>query len=126
MKGMQIGMVNVAKKTSGMQLGVFNSSKEKSAVQVGIINYTRSNESIPLGLINIVWPGTFRISYSAGEKGFSHIALKYGSKYTYSFLRLGGANKDGHGLIVSSIGLGGHMPLGRFSLNAELVLFGFI
>ena len=62
-RGMQIGLVNLAKSNDGVQLGLFNKTKGFRGVQIGLINFYKPSPyqgeqgkgkyGVPIGLINI-------------------------------------------------------------------------
>jgi hypothetical protein len=47
--------------------GVFNYSKKLKGVQIGLINIADTSEGYSIGLINIVLKGYHKLSFSANE-----------------------------------------------------------
>jgi hypothetical protein len=59
------------------------------------------------------------MSYSFDDLGMHQFAVKYGTRYSYSFLQYGTKGETGGNLHAKSAGLGGDIPFRRISLNIE-------
>jgi hypothetical protein len=119
------GVGNVSnKETNGVQIaGVFNYSKKLKGVQVGLINIADTSEGYSIGLINIILKGYHKLSFSANEIVNVNAAFKTGNSKLYSILQAG-VNADNRNLLYSfGYGLGSELNLNKkktLSLNPEL------
>lgn len=123
MKGVQVALLNSATSISGAQIGAANIASDISGIQLGMVNYGASEEGVTVGLVNLPQRGQFRVSYSFDDLRMHQFAIKYGTRYSYSFLQLGTTEeKGGDRLYDKSAGLGGDIPFKRFSLNIEALV----
>lgn len=53
MRGLQIGLGNMAGSIDGTQIGLYNVSSNSSGLQLGVINYAGTHEGIPFGVLNL-------------------------------------------------------------------------
>ncbi|MBD0280450.1 MAG: hypothetical protein ICV81_21145, partial [Flavisolibacter sp.] len=117
------GVANISNRTmEGVQIsGVFNYAKRLKGVQIGLINVADSSAGYSLGLINVVLKGYHKISFSTNELLNTNVAFKTGNSKLYSIL-LAGMNISAAEKIYSfGYGIGSEGRLGRtFSLNSEL------
>lgn len=110
------GVGNVAAQgMSGVQIGgVFNYAKELKGLQIGLINVADTSAGCSIGLINIVAKnGYHKLSFYANETMNANVALKTGNANLYSMI-MGGINISesskvysfgfglGHDLIMSN------------------------
>lgn len=117
------GVANISsRQVNGVQIaGVFNYTRRLKGVQIGLINVADSSSGYSIGLINIVFKGYHKLSLSSNEVLTANAAFKTGSSKLYSIL-LAGANVDtGKKAFSFGYGLGSERPLGRrFSVNPEI------
>ncbi|MBI1860159.1 MAG: caspase family protein [Deltaproteobacteria bacterium] len=118
-RGVQVAFLNHATNIDGVQIGVANDAGDISGVQVGLVNRGATEEGVTVGLVNLPKRGQFRVSYSLDDQSYNSFALKYGTRNTYSFIQYGSKAAEGRTHHNKSLGLGGDIPLGRFSLNLE-------
>lgn len=124
------GVGNVAnREMSGVQIGgVFNYAKHLKGMQIGLINIAGTSDGYSIGLINVILKGYHKLSFSANDVTNVNIAFKTGYRYFYSILQ-GGLNVDrldvnipGNNKVYSmGYGLGSELPLMPWlSFNPEL------
>jgi hypothetical protein len=119
--GAQVGVVNISEDVSGTQVGIVNiSSGVVRGAQVGIVNISRDLYGIPIGLINIVENGIFRTTGWYSEGGLGYVGFQMGSRYLYTLLYGGMALGDRPALYTGALGLGLHVPVGPFFVDADL------
>ena len=119
------GVGNVSnKETSGVQIaGVFNYSKKLKGVQIGLINIADTSEGYSIGLINIIAKGYHKLSFSTNEIVNVNAALKTGNSRLYSILQAGVNAGSGNRVYSFGFGLGTELNLNKtktLSLNPEL------
>ncbi|WP_342644825.1 STN and carboxypeptidase regulatory-like domain-containing protein [Mucilaginibacter sp. CSA2-8R] len=106
---------------SGLQISAMhNRTRYLKGVQVGIVNVADTSEGMSIGLVNIVRNGFYKLSYSASNLANTNLALKTGTHGFYSSL-LVAANPSVHQKFYS-FGMGiGHdfMFTQRIYLSAE-------
>ncbi|KYP15046.1 MAG: hypothetical protein A1D16_01250 [Flavihumibacter sp. CACIAM 22H1] len=116
------GVGNISGRTmSGVQIsGVFNYAKRLKGVQIGLINIADSSDGYSIGLINVVLKGYHKLAFYSTELTPFNAAFKTGNHKLYSIL-LGGAHPDtGRRVISFGYGIGTERKISRsFSLNIE-------
>lgn len=119
------GVGNVSnKETDGVQIaGVFNYSKKLRGVQIGLINIADTSEGYSIGLINVIIKGYHKLSFSTNEIVNVNAAFKTGNSRLYSILQAG-VNAGSDDRVYSfGYGLGSELNLNKrktLSLNPEL------
>ena len=117
------GVANISsRQVNGVQIaGVFNYTRRLKGVQIGLINVADSSNGYSIGLINIVFKGYHKLSLSTNEVLNVNAAFKTGNSKLYSIL-LAGANADTAKKAFSfGYGLGSEFSLSkRFAVNTEL------
>ncbi|HET6994240.1 MAG TPA: STN and carboxypeptidase regulatory-like domain-containing protein [Chitinophagaceae bacterium] len=119
------GVGNVSnKETSGAQIaGVFNYSKKLKGLQIGLINIADTSEGYSIGLINIIVKGYHKLSFSTNEIVNINAAFKTGNSRLYSILQAGVNAGSGNRVYSFGYGLGSELNLNKsktLSLNPEL------
>jgi hypothetical protein len=111
------------KEMKGLQLsGVLNYTKKLKGVQIGMVNIADSSDGYSIGLVNIVIHGYHKLSVSSSEWQQLSIAYKSGNAKLYSIL-LAGTQLDGNKKAYSyGYGLGSDRRIGKkgFYINPEL------
>ncbi len=107
----------------GLQLAAgFNYAKRLRGVQIGIINVADTSEGYMIGLVNVVLKGYHKLSFYSTEVTNANIAFKTGNRSFYSILQAGfNPGKQGEKVYSFGYGLGTEMPITRWlSVNPEL------
>ena len=116
------GVANISsRQVDGVQIaGVFNYTRRLKGVQIGLINVADSSTGYSIGLINIVFKGYHKLSLSSDEVLNVNAAFKTGSRKLYSIL-LAGANVDtAKKAFGFGYGLGSEISFNkRIAINAE-------
>jgi hypothetical protein len=119
--GAQVGVVNISEEVNGTQIGLVNiASGAVRGAQVGLVNISRDLYGIPIGLVNIVENGSFHTSGWFSEMSMGYVGFQMGSRYLYTLLYGGLALGDRSPLYTAALGLGLHVPVGLFFLDADL------
>jgi len=112
------------KETNGVQIaGVFNYSKRLRGLQIGLINIADTSEGFSIGLINIVIKGYHKLSLFSNEVVNVNAAFKTGNSKLYSILQAGVNAGDSNRVYAFGYGLGSELYLNKkktLSLNPEL------
>jgi hypothetical protein len=119
------GIGNIsAGETNGLQLaGVFNYSKRLKGVQIGLINIADSSDGFSIGLINIVLKGYHKLSFFSNEVTNVNASFKTGNSKLYSILHAGLNAGDSNRVYTFGYGLGSERFLNKkrtLSLNPEI------
>jgi len=119
------GVGNVSnKETDGVQIaGVFNYSKKLRGVQIGLINIADTSAGYSIGLINIIIKGYHKLSFSSNEIVNVNAAFKTGNSRLYSILQAGVNAGNSNRIYSFGYGLGSEINLNKkktLSLNPEL------
>lgn len=119
------GVGNIsAEETKGLQLaGVFNYSKRLKGVQIGLINIADTSDGFSIGLVNIVLRGYHKLSLYSNEVTNVNAAFKTGNSKLYSILQSGIQTADSNRVYAFGYGLGSERYLNKkktISLNPEL------
>jgi hypothetical protein len=116
------GLYSNAKEVEGLQVaGLVNRTKKLKGVQIGLVNIADTSEGCAIGLINIAKNGFYQFSLYANETNSVNMAFRSGTKNFYGIL-LGGANpSDNKKLYTFGAGFGGAVKLARsISINPEI------
>ncbi len=119
------GVINISNQESrGVQIaGVFNYTKRLKGVQIGLINIADSSDGYSIGLINIILKGYHKLSLSTNELMWYNVAFKTGSRKFYSIIMAGMHPEKDQKLYAFGYGLGTEQYLVRkkwLSLNPEI------
>jgi hypothetical protein len=107
---------------SGLQAaGIFNYTKRLKGVQLGLINVADTSEGYSIGLINIVRKGYHKITISANEVQNTNLAIKTGNAKLYSILLVGINAGNDEKSFSYGYGIGHEIKAGkRFTINPEI------
>jgi hypothetical protein len=117
------GIANISvKEVSGLQISSFvNFTKVLKGVQIGMVNIADTSEGYSIGLLNIVRKGYHKLSISTSELQHINLAYKSGNHKLYSILVAGFQLDDKEQAYSFGYGLGSDMRLGKgFFFNPEL------
>jgi hypothetical protein len=117
------GVINFAnKEMAGVQAsGVFNYARRLRGVQIGLINIADSSSGYSIGLINIVLKGYHKLSFSTDEWVDVNAAFKTGNSKLYSILKAGIDLDTAKKVFTFGYGLGSEWRLSKtFSINPEV------
>ncbi len=117
------GIANInTSSTKGFQVaGILNYSKHLKGLQLGLINIADTSDGFSIGLLNIVKKGYHKITISSNEVLNANLAIKSGNKKLYNILMVG-INAGGDDKIFSyGYGIGHEIKVSnRFTVNPEL------
>lgn len=106
----------------GLQIaGGFNYAKNLKGVQIGVVNIADTSSGYSFGLVNIVKKGGYyRVAFAANELAPWNLAVKTGNKKFYSILQAGVNTAHNHKIFIFGYGVGRDWPLyRRLSLTTE-------
>ncbi len=119
--GMQIGALNLVKKQMrGVQLGVVNIAGESKGFQLGVVNIAKKMEGVAFGLANFMGNGETSLNLWIDETGFFNAAIRHGNKKFYNLYILGYDKSFDR----SSVGLGWGLIFHnseRFALSCDMI-----
>ncbi|WP_159466837.1 STN and carboxypeptidase regulatory-like domain-containing protein [Dyadobacter sp. 3J3] len=116
------GIGNISKKeTSGLQLAsLFNYARNLKGVQIGIVNLADSSSGYSFGLINVVKNGKGTVSVYGNELLPLNIAWKSGSKKLYNIFTVG-SSIGGSKAYTFGFGIGREFKINKnITLNTEI------
>ncbi len=117
--GLQLaGGLNYCRELRGCQLGSVNITGQSRGVQLGLVNIA-DDVDVPIGLVSIIRLGQFHLNVWASEIAVVNIGLKTGSRRIYSTINLGLRPQRDSSLLLTGLGIGCHIPLGRFFLDLD-------
>lgn len=121
------GFANFAnREMTGAQLApVFNYAKKLKGLQIGLINIADTSSGYSIGLINIILKGYHKIALYTNEVLQMNMAFKTGNSKLYSILLIGtnGGQDEMEKAFSAGYGMGREFSLGkRLSVNPELTL----
>jgi hypothetical protein len=121
------GVVNFSnKETAGAQVaGVINYTKHLKGVQIGLINIADTSDGYAIGLINIVLKGYHKLSVYANELTNVNVAFKTGSRRFYNILQAGFNTGITNKIFSFGYGFGTELSMNKkktFSLNPEVTV----
>ncbi|HET9959919.1 MAG TPA: hypothetical protein VFQ61_35750 [Polyangiaceae bacterium] len=111
MQGVQVAPVfNYGGNIKGLQLGLVNVAKRVRGAQVGLINVADDVEGAPIGLVSVTRTGGIHPQVWAASSSYFNAALKFATRYTYTFLSFSVHENDGHRLQGPGFGVGFTVP----------------
>jgi hypothetical protein len=119
------GVANISnREMNGVQIaGVVNYTKKLKGLQIGLINIADTSAGYSIGLINIIIKGYHKLSFSANEVENVNAAFKTGNSKLYSILKAGVNLSDSNKVYSFGYGLGSELSLNKkktLSINPEL------
>lgn len=111
--GVQMADINTAMGDfTGVQLGVVNYAKRLKGVQLGLINVVgEDNGAVPIGLINIVKGGYYELEIVSGEVIHTNLNYKMGVEHFYTIFKLGFSTYKNNPVYSMGLGFGGIVTL---------------
>lgn len=122
------GFMNSAKGTAtGMQLSALhNEAHVLKGLQIGLLNVADTSRGVSLGLINIVRNGFYRVTYSANNLMNTNLSLSTGTAGFYSKLMIG-ANLSAHKQMYAfGLGAGHDFIFSRHLFSSAEVSYLFV
>jgi len=116
------GFINKADgQVSGLQVATLHNKAQKlKGVQIGIVNVADTSEGASIGLINIIRNGFYKITWSANDLTNTNISLKTGTHGFYSTLLMGANISAKDKMYAFGLGIGhDFMFTNRIYLSAE-------
>ena len=123
MRGVQMADINAALNDfTGVQMGVINYARRMKGVQFGLVNIVgEDNGAVPIGLINIVKGGHYELELLAGDVIHTNLNYKMGVEHFYTIFKLGWSTYESNEVYSVGIGIGGMVTLGgRHNLSIDL------
>jgi len=123
------GAVNVSKKeVRGVQLSALvNYTRRLKGVQIGLINIADSSSGVMIGLVNIVKNGVHEFTLSSNEMVPLNLSYKMGRREMYSIVQVGFDPANNEKVYAYGVGIGTEAKLSsRLALNTEGLLNSFI
>ena len=119
------GVSNISnREMNGVQIaGVINYTKKLRGLQIGLINVADTSAGYSIGLINIILKGYHKLSFYANEVENVNAAFKTGNSKLYSILQAGVNVSDSNKVYSFGYGLGSELSLNKkktLSINPEL------
>ena len=115
------GIANRCRINNGLQAtGIVNYAEFNNTLQIGLINVSKKSRGVAIGLINFVYEGYHALELGYNTLGFLDLIIKSGSQRLYNTygagIRLGDTKPD----YTFSLGLGSYFNLGnRFRVSSE-------
>jgi len=121
--GGQLSLLNVGGEVDGAQVGLVNVAGRVDGAQVGLVNVAGRTEGESVGLLSFVGNGQAHVQVWGSDVSLSNVGLKLGGRYIYTLLTAGFTPPlDGERRrYVLGAGFGGHIPLGRFYVDVDVV-----
>jgi hypothetical protein len=123
MRGVQMADINTAlDDLTGVQIGVINYARRLKGVQLGVINVVgEDNGALPVGLINIVKGGHYELELLSGDVIHTNLNYKMGVERFYTIYKLGWSTDNGNDVYSVGLGIGGMVTIsGRHKLSIDL------
>ncbi|MCI0569821.1 MAG: hypothetical protein L0Y66_03650 [Myxococcaceae bacterium] len=122
LQGAQVSILNVGGDVDGAQVGIINVAGRVSGLQLGLVNVAREAFGAPIGLVSLIGNGQFHVQAWSSDLALTNVGLKFGGKHIYTLLGVGyqpGGREERRW--TSNVGVGGHIPLGRFYVDVDAV-----
>jgi hypothetical protein len=117
------GIANINNNSmNGVQIaGIFNYTKHLKGLQLGLINIADTSSGYSIGLINIVHKGYHKITLSTNEVLNTNLAIKTGNSKLYNILLVGVNAGSNEKSFSYGYGIGHEIKAGKWlTVNPEL------
>ncbi|WCT14366.1 hypothetical protein [Mucilaginibacter jinjuensis] len=106
---------------AGLQFSILhNTTRHLKGMQIGLINVADTSEGISFGLINIMHNGFYQLAYSVNKFAGTNISFKSGTHQFYTTLLFSANPTANVPLLAAGIGIGHDFMLNsRFYISAE-------
>lgn len=123
LSGGQLSLINVGGEVEGAQVGLVNIASHVDGAQVGLVNVAGRTEGESVGLLSFVGNGQAHVQVWSSDVSLTHVGFKLGGRHLYTLLAAGFTpSLDGERRRWTlGAGLGGHIPLGRFYVDVDVV-----
>jgi hypothetical protein len=120
--GLQIAPLNRASNVRGAQLGLINIGAKVSGLQLGLVNIADDVDGVPLGLVSVTRSGGVHPMLWGSTASLGNVAVKFATRYTYTFLSFAIHRKDEHTQLGPGLGIGFSVPIvdKRFYFEPDL------
>jgi hypothetical protein len=121
------GLANSSDEVDGVQIaGLLNHTRRLKGIQIGLVNIADTSSGYTIGLVNIVKNGYHELSLSADDLLPINLSYKTGTKKMYTILRAGFAPGRSHDAFATGIGIGNDQVFTHWlSLATEFYLLHF-
>jgi hypothetical protein len=112
-QGIQLSNLNIASgDLNGVQVGVINYARRLKGVQFGVINIVdEDNGALPIGLINVVRGGYYALEFVASEVLHTNVNYKMGVEHFYTIFKMGASRYDSNPVYSFGLGFGSMLSL---------------
>ncbi|WP_338871704.1 LA_2272 family surface repeat-containing protein [Myxococcus stipitatus] len=123
LSGAQVSIINVGGSVDGAQVGLVNVASRIDGAQVGLVNVAGETQGESVGLLSFVGNGQANVQVWASDVALTNLSLKLGGQHIYTLLNVGltppmGGDRRRY---TMGLGIGGHIPLGRFFVDMDLM-----
>lgn len=107
-QGVQVSTVNVSKgDAEGIQVGIVNYARKINGVSFGVVNVVGdSSDVIPIGLINVVKNGYYELEVTGSRSIHANVNFKMGVERFYSIFKLGYSSYKNDPVYMYGFGFG--------------------
>ncbi len=121
-KGVQFALVNSSDRLTGWQWGLVNVGGTVRGLQLGLVNIAaRVEHGEVIGLLNIIGNGYHTFEVWTDDVSPLSIGFKTGGEHIYSLFAFGFDPSGEQSHFTYGLGLGGHIPVKRFSMDIDLL-----
>lgn len=106
---------------SGLQMGLLhNSTRHLKGVQIGLVNVADTSDGVSLGLINLIQNGFYQVGVSANQFANFNISFKSGTHNFYTTVLFSANPGSKNPLLAAGLGIGHDFMLSsKFYISAE-------
>jgi hypothetical protein len=105
---------NAGTELSGLQISAIHNEVHKlKGLQIGLVNVADTSTGASIGLINIIGNGFFRVTWSANDLANTNLSLKTGTHMFYSTLDIGDNLSTNNKFYYLGLGVGHDFALNK-------------
>ncbi|HZI14936.1 MAG TPA: hypothetical protein VE153_31490, partial [Myxococcus sp.] len=123
LSGAQLSLLNVVGAVEGAQVGLINVAGTVKGAQLGLLNFAGHTEGEAVGLLSFVGNGQHHVQVWASDVSLTNVGLKLGGRHLYTLLTAGytPARAGERYRYTLGAGFGGHIPVGRFFVDIDVL-----
>ena len=101
--------MNISRRLRGLSIGIINVADSVEGVQLGVVNVTREVKGASLGVVSVAGNGRIQPTFWTSNLMPAHVGVRFIAGYAYS--ELGAALNPGDDTHAVEVGGGLHLPL---------------
>jgi len=119
LRGLQVGTVNLARRSRGVQLGVVNGAADHGGLSLGVVQVASSSRGVPLALLPLIGDGMRHVAVWTATGMPLNLGAQLGSRSVYTAYEVGWGPVRRVGSV--GLGFGGRLRPGPWRVDVDVM-----